>query len=796
MPNDKFVNPYTFIGLGRTKSGSSGSGNLTGVLRCSLNTLTPLIIPSTANEDAFPSIADGLVNAWIEEKWRDLPPTPKNIAEKEKERTEMRAKTRSYDFFSYDNPKGDREKIITSPPVIPGSSIRGMIRSVYEALTDSCLSTIDEEMVLNKRSVIPYDRNRNSGNMGVGVIEKAGGKWLLKAGRKALLPVKDVDGYRPVFNRGFTLFSRSQLPGWGGKFFISLGGRYGKNQHLEYPVVSGVAGEITNQHNIAAYHLPGYKFGDGNRKHFDTVVYDFERLPPYELTQEDINRIEKIESLYNTANAKDKNKPPYEGWANFKSGKPFPVYFENLGGEYYISPACISQEVFTRKVGDMIGDFAPCTDSENLCEACRLFGMVGKKSNDTGSGSNNGNGEDNQRDRKKVNAIASRVMFRDATAPEPDNWYDGEPRLLPILGQPRPSATEFYMKKPDVDAATFNYDYFVTHGTRSADRNKKTKLDSAEIKGRKFYWHNSDESARYANAKGKDASRPDMSIIARAVSQRRSFTFDVAFENVTEKELAKLIWVLSIGGKASSQDGKPSHAHKLGHGKPIGFGSVGISVNFNESRVYVLDENLSISASVFVQGGDSDIACNGVTLPDVSGSLKHVSEFLHVSNWSNRYRNVMYPLSGPADDKTVYAWFGANRRGLGNDFNQKFIHTLPDLNERDQELPLNPMPLEGRRTTDNTPQEWTSSGRDFRRRGGGVVVPTVSKDVAAESQPSALPAPSDKRIKDAINHLGREHGRPKGQDEKHLNILRDVPQGHEKYAKAQSLIKKHGGVRA
>jgi len=756
MPNEKFVNPYTFIGLGKKKSSGGGKGKLTGVLHCNLKTLTPLIIPSAANEDAFPAIADDIVAKWNE---------------REPDKKIKREDIRSYDFFSYDNPAGNREGI-ESKPVIPGSSIRGMIRSIYETLTDSCLSSIDEDMVLNKRSVIPYDRDRDNPNMGVGIVEKVGDKWVLKKGKKALLPVDRVDGFRPVFEPGtktpkFKLFSRRSLPRWGTKIYIKFGGAYGRNKNLEYPVVSDISqASSNNRDEKVAYHLPGYKFGDSNRKHFDTVVYDFENAKPFELTPDDIKRIKELETLYNETNAKD--SAPYKGWANFKAGKPFPVYFENMGGVLYISPACISQEVFARKVGEMIGEFAPCNDSDNLCEACKLFGMVGK-------GGESG----------KINAVASKVSFRDATSQDAGQWYD-QPKPLAILGQPRPSATEFYMKQPDVDAAIFNYDYYITHGERNTEKNRKHKLSSAEIKGRKFYWHSDNTATRYA----KPTDRPDMSIIARAVKAQRSFELSVAFENLSEEELAKLIWVLTIGGKASSQDGNPTHGLKLGHGKPIGFGSIGINIDYGRSGVFLLDDNLNIALSELEVSEDFNIILGGETLPDVSKRLRHIPEFLRVSIWKDRHNNVMYPLCESKGTESVFAWFGANRRGLGNDFNPQFISTLPELSNtaHSQEMSLNPADSGNRGGQDYSP---LPEKKDEGNKPMASLFSPVKPEVA---KPAAPPAPKDKQINEAFTHLGKKFGRMKALDGKHLATLKAIPEGHPLYDKAQKVIKDYEGT--
>ena len=86
---------------------------LSGKITCRLTTKTPLIIPDTENEDAFGF--KETVN-----KGDDF--------------------HKSYHFMTLNN-----------KPVIPGSEIRGMISSVYEAVTNSCFRIFDEKYRLSWR---------------------------------------------------------------------------------------------------------------------------------------------------------------------------------------------------------------------------------------------------------------------------------------------------------------------------------------------------------------------------------------------------------------------------------------------------------------------------------------------------------------------------------------------------------------------------------------------------------------------------------------------------------------------
>lgn len=103
MTSDYFVNPYNFVSLEEEcdKQSARATGNLTGKIICNLKTLTPMFIPSDEQTE------DGIV-----------------------------------DFFHYPSEKNLNNKSFR--PIIPGSEIRGAIRSVFEAAFNGCLSQVNE----------------------------------------------------------------------------------------------------------------------------------------------------------------------------------------------------------------------------------------------------------------------------------------------------------------------------------------------------------------------------------------------------------------------------------------------------------------------------------------------------------------------------------------------------------------------------------------------------------------------------------------------------------------------------
>ncbi len=108
--NALFINPYNFVSVDFDsepvrKDASVRKRGSSGVLHCELVTKTPLSIPDVAEAD-----------------------------------------------LSKDHKEFDFMRNSDEVPMIPGSSIRGPIRSVYEALTNSCMSTVDEDQLITYRT--------------------------------------------------------------------------------------------------------------------------------------------------------------------------------------------------------------------------------------------------------------------------------------------------------------------------------------------------------------------------------------------------------------------------------------------------------------------------------------------------------------------------------------------------------------------------------------------------------------------------------------------------------------------
>jgi CRISPR-associated protein (TIGR03986 family) len=531
---EAFVNPYHFVSLEEKaqrginyKEIKESNQTLTGWIECRLKTLTPIFIPNTGNENAFSTFQE--------------------LTGKE---------CKSYDFFSY----GD------GIPVIPGSEIKGMIRTAFEAVTNSCLSTVEEEKVLYKRTTQPGKPGR--------LFQDSDGSWKIQPceryGVNFFKLSKDPYGPfdTPSFREGQELYFKE-----GGYYKKKIGSRIIKL----FKIVSDISETPKSGYKQGYFHK-GEPFG--GKKRYESIFFPLDRelisVPETAIH----NLIENIrlysDKAVNIHIRKDEHSG-YEHLGNIKNIRDLDgalIYYTKHNCKYYLCPAVIGREVFYNRLKDVIKDYVPCDNIENLCPACALFGMV-----------------------KGKHAVASMVRFTDAIVTDKkenlSDYYD-EIVILPELAAPKLSATEFYLKKPD-GADLWNYDY-AGRWNRKKDREGKLKvaypfctLDNYEpqIRGRKFYWHQKIDNVLDIQGaiklEGVTDSKEDYKrrVAVRPVKKGITFLFKVYFNEITPDELKKLIWVLELGGSKN-------HAHKIGMGKPIGLGSVQIQIEKVKVRKIIL----------------------------------------------------------------------------------------------------------------------------------------------------------------------------------------------------------------
>lgn len=212
----------------------------------------------------------------------------------------------------------------------------------------------------------------------------------------------------------------------------------------------------------------------------------------------------------------------------------------------FIVPVSVPRVGFKRRLGELLypEGLAKCSQYEKLCPTCRTFGWVWGEDDP----------EQKRPDLDKPTAYASRLHFSHAVLTQDTGVFDA---TLAILSAPKPTTYRFYLRPRDgkpqdgLDDQRVDYDN-----------------NSQILRGRKVYRHHGDRlnPQEYQSVNG---AKSDQNRTVRGVQKVDSvFEFNVDFENLAPVELGALLWSLRLEG----------WNHRIGYAKPLGFGSAQIEI--------------------------------------------------------------------------------------------------------------------------------------------------------------------------------------------------------------------------
>lgn len=598
MKKNEFLNPYNFIELPEHKRKQyEDTDRHTGVIEYSVTTKTPLFIPNTSTNKAF-KISD------------------------EKEFSDPEKVHHSYDFYSYTLMKQEqRYDDVYHQPVIPGSEVRGMVRNLYETLTDSCMSGLTVNEIPIKR--VP-------GIFKAGLICKNGENYKL---------LLNVDSFRINF--------REYLPD-GKKIYV-------KKEYNKEGRPGVIIRYSTRPEGLCKNEAYVINWGMGAKKKGSHVFIAKSNSSEIKISKKLIEDtlLRVIESYKNQPSVKKSNLNAYKNYEsavkaflknNEKGNVYFPVNYSTpikstgkntsvqQGSIVYLSPACITKEAYANTIGKLAGEFAPCKNTNKICPSCALFGTIGEDI---------------------TSEAASKLRFADLLPEKMQenvkSYYDNI-ITLQTLGGPKLGNVAFYLKKPD-DANFWTYDYYI-------DQNGDVCIKPGELRGRKYYWHHQN----FNYTEGVEATNLNKTI--RPVKSGITFKGKIFFEDISEKQLQELVWIVNGGNTDSTE--KEDICYKLGAAKPLGLGSVKCSVSRVLERVVSLQDGT-------IQYKEENITEQYCGLSYVENGFSNTGKiaFLNMCNYHAVPDSIM--ISYPREEKQMedkilkegYLWYQHNQSKLG-----------------------------------------------------------------------------------------------------------------------------------
>jgi CRISPR-associated protein (TIGR03986 family) len=587
----RFLNPYNFVRWQRPPQAFDDADTqllgrcappphdryigLSGKIVCQLEAMSPLFISDS-----------------------DLP---------EPSEDDRKAGHKTYRFFHYDFGEGDE-------PALPASSLRGMIRSVFEAVTNSCYAHFDYGSRLSYHLAAAESLKLVPGR----VERDAQGRWQLRllpgtarlvindrprdklyAARveryKALSPGRRQKGpsrpeeFRPVKLDGFkngekclAVVRELQFPPvWN---VIALG----KDRNQLRPgagerIIEGYL-SINNQ-NIESKRFERFFFRDSR----NTTGPELVPLPE-DVRAKYADLLKDYQERHKDTIKKwrEKKHEPDQPWverdregritkkeaafSRFIIGGPKEVQdgdlvYAMLSGSVqapqveFIVPVAVPRVGYNRKVAQLLPrHLHKCDDYNRLCPACRAFGWV--------------YGHEDAPDLpiERRTAYASRIRI-EAGRLIPEQRR--EPPTLPstaltILSTPKPTTTRFYLKPSNSQPRIRMDDYQAGYDNQDNVLRGRKVYRHQGHSGDREYWASKEREYRaLVKPDGKPEATDQNRTVENALLPGAIFEFTIRFANLSPVELGALLWTLEMNG---------AQYHRLGFGKPLGFGSVRLSI--------------------------------------------------------------------------------------------------------------------------------------------------------------------------------------------------------------------------
>ena len=449
---------------------------------------------------------------------------------------EMAAEKINSDFFS---PGGK--------PKIPGSTLRGMSRTMVEIVSYGKFGVFDDRHLYFRavagmgalgryyKKVMIDESDNHFPKIEAGMLKKTGHKL-------EILPSKNVHRtqiYRINYNKytkqtDGTEALRMNIFDFKEIYFQPVAPQLhihrmpnGRSHKLRYALLKSVSSIKDTKHPNKGYIIASGEFG--RKKHMHWVINDPIKKITIQIPenvvreyQEDVSRKEEC-NLFKMLEEKNNYVPCFF----VRNDNKEVISFGHTG---------MFRLAYEKSIGDHIPENLKAKDIIDIPEA--IFG--------------------------NAETFAGRVFFEDAVSIQEDVIM--EEKIPKILASPKPTTFQHYLVQP------------YEHG-----KNRSNYNDTTAIRGNKLYWHQSAKNENWVETDPDKLKNKNIITKIKPVKPKTKFTSRIRFENLSQVELGALLFALDL---------PEGCCHKLGMGKPLGLGSVKIVPTLHLSNRIKRYENL------------------------------------------------------------------------------------------------------------------------------------------------------------------------------------------------------------
>jgi CRISPR-associated protein (TIGR03986 family) len=571
----KAVAPYNFVELPSkiVKAELECNGKLrdndryysdrhTGTIECTLKTESPLYIRCGLTPTDFSSFGD---------------------TTNEKLTPDQRKK--KAEFFQYPS---------NSYPALPGSSLRGMLRTLVEIISFGKMEKVSDQKNFFFRAVAAEtdDPLRELykdciGNMAKNVkagyleFDKNHNKWFVRPAQEieeqSFIKVKeeDIKDHVPSL---ILMKEASYIPQYIQISFevtatsINVSedlNQYSKNWQIGWLVTSGNMLENMLEKATEREREKLLIKKEGRKYHYIIAEVDHsmkrleissDAIRDYREALTKFQKGEEKQFKNNPKNRFDKKKGVIQEGLPIFYCDPEPVTLFGQSPNFRI-PYSPNNDGRAASAVDFIPEQIGESDKIDLADA--IFGFVRRGKNKKEQVLSEGKKEKIEQSR------AGRIFVTDAqyVTNEDGIWLTEETITPHILASPKPTTFQHYLVQ-----------------TTDEKPNLKHYGSKTVIRGHKLYWHKSDvgtgiqTDASPEEIENKQSQYTEIKPIKKGVS----FKFTIHFENLSDVELGALLWILTLANhdinalQLLGLDGKEKYCLSLGMGKPLGMGAITI----------------------------------------------------------------------------------------------------------------------------------------------------------------------------------------------------------------------------
>ncbi|MCA6612694.1 MAG: TIGR03986 family CRISPR-associated RAMP protein [Pseudanabaena sp. M158S2SP1A06QC] len=460
-------------------------------------------------------------------------------------------------------------------PMIPGSSLRGMLRNIVEIASFSKISRVSDRQKFFFRAVAATAED-SLGEKYDKILGKAGAN--VKAGYLQRQPDNSWRIYpaKLIENKHSFVWIKESIALESGLGLVSV-----HDNDRYYPQCIDVrfddifsknnryfAGKVSK--DCSEHQYQGFLVTSGNMMEGNTTGGRTDRKNHCLIGEKDTSQYFELDK-----NAVDDYCQSLTDFQKSFFDKDLGIFKESERPVFYCEPTIKGKSVslfghnpnfrvpydpYRNGKAASALDFIPneLRDSQDLDIAESIFGWV----------------RDSKQDKNQ--SRSGRIFISDAVHIHQTGgqniWLkeDHQIRTIPkILASPKSTTFQHYLVQTDPKAKELK-DY------------SNVPIKETVIRGHKLYWHKGDvdsgdiEETRTQEINDKSKQYTEIKPIKDGVS----FEFSIYFENLSEVELGALLWVLDIAQEKQKRchiSGDQEYRFSLGMGKPLGMGAVKIS---------------------------------------------------------------------------------------------------------------------------------------------------------------------------------------------------------------------------